>query len=181
MVRMGLDIYGWVEVRYLDRWWAVVKIDNILSRNYEMFSLLFGVDRLGGVNMTIAGMRGFPDDASTEAERDYQAAEKPPASWITYEEIENFDWNTEVETDYIHIYKDGKLVGKVFYTSRLTEDELKELHEKGRLEKGGLTYITGKIRAKDLLSRDWEILLDLMGTLAKHYGSKNVRLVVWFD
>ncbi len=36
-------------------------------------------------------------------------------------------------------------------------------------------------RKEALNSAGWQLLFEMMGALARHYGDDNVRLVVWFD
>jgi len=186
---MRCDIHGWVEVKEVDIWRAVINIRGIIWRNYDMFGCLFGVRNYAGFR-PIAPNRGIPEDASYRTKDDYDkwGLDAHSATWITWKEIKEIDWEEEAENEdaRIHVYKvneDGSMefLLKFSWSSELTDEEYNILHKKKELRKGDKLYRIEKIKRKDALSRDWEILFELMEVLAKHYGDENVRLVVWFD
>jgi hypothetical protein len=62
---VGTDISGFVEVKREGGWWqAAVNLDPFVSRNYELFGVLFGT-RAGDVPgwAPVAVDRGLPGDA----------------------------------------------------------------------------------------------------------------------
>jgi hypothetical protein len=99
---LGTDIYGWIEAYTPEiypgcprRWTAVVRIDEIVTRNYGMFGSLFGVRNDCGFR-PIAPARGIPDDISGELQEYGDVPPDPgswPPSWITWREISEIDWN----------------------------------------------------------------------------------------
>ena len=99
---LGTDIYGWIEVCTPEiypgcprRWTAVVRIDEIVTRNYGMFGLLFGARNDYGFH-PIAPARGIPDDVSGELQEFGDVPPDPgswPPSWITWREISEINWD----------------------------------------------------------------------------------------
>ena len=61
---MGTDICGWVEVKYGNMWWPIIKIDYLVNRNYDIFGCLFGVRNYANFK-PIAPDRGLPEDVSS--------------------------------------------------------------------------------------------------------------------
>jgi len=186
---MGCDIHGWVEVKEKYGWASVICIDELIWRNYDMFGSLFGVRNYAGFR-PIAPNRGFPEDASYITKRDYKGwgIDAHSATWITWKEIKEIDWEEEAEREdaRIHVYKvreDGTLEyrHKFLWSSELTHEDYRILREKKELRKDNIVYKLEKIKRKDALSNDWKALFELMEVLAKRYGDENVRLVVWFD
>ena len=186
---MGVDIYGWVEVKEKWGWEGIINVSDLLGRNYDMFGMLFDVKNYTGFE-AIAPYRGLPNDASWITKRTYK--EGGPyvfgATWVTWKELKEINWD-EVSQDFdgrVHIYivkEDGseEYVGKAWLTSALTVDEYKRIWNGEEVRKGNRIYRAERLCRKDILEEDWKILFELMEVLAKYYGDENVRLVVWFD
>jgi len=186
---MGCDIYGWVEVKEDEYWFAAINIRGILWENYDMFGCLFGV-RNYAMFKPIAQKRGIPEDASFRTGEDYREGitDWHSASWITWKEIKEIDWEEESETEdsRIHVYEikdDGSetFLEKFSWSSELTEEEYTTLLENKEVRKENKIYRMEKLKRKDAISSDWQLLFELMEVLAKVYGDEGVRLIVWFD
>ena len=189
---MGVDIHGWIEVKApIDEWRGVVKLDGIgPNQRYDLFGCLFGVMNL--VNFRpIAPERGLPADLSHEATGELvrwseEWGQEPCwPTWITGSEIVAVDWDEESEKadSRIHEYKrreDGELVFERKSVSR-QDSPAARLKEGEILEVGDIVYKAEKIRRKDTVSGNWQLLFKLMATLSDHYGQESVRMVVWFD
>ena len=188
---MGTDIHGWVEIRSSGGTWdGVLKIDSLAERVYDMFGCLFGVTNHANFR-PIVDQRGFPADLSEEATRelveweDEWGVEPLWPTWITWQEIQDIDWEEEaLATDSRpHRYRklpDGSLIyhGKGLGRSdspemRLTEGQPHETEE--------FVFKSERIRRKDAMSPGWKLVFDLMGRLSEVYGIESLRLVVWFD
>lgn len=99
---LGTDIYGWIEVYTPEiypgcprRWTAVVRIDEIVTRNYGIFGSLFGARNDYGFR-PIAPARGIPDDVSGELQEYGDVPPDPgswPPSWIMWREISEINWD----------------------------------------------------------------------------------------
>jgi hypothetical protein len=101
---MGSDISGWVEALHYERedgfryWVGVVKIDELVERNYGMFGNLFGHRNVGGF-VSIAARRGMPDDASDAARHQLVDEGGRDRTWIVWEEIKAINWDDEGEEE----------------------------------------------------------------------------------
>ena len=184
---MGTDIHGWVEVKRNEKygWEAIIFISDFIHRNYDMFGCLFGVRNYAGFR-PIAPDRGLPNDISWYVEKDYKEWYDDGAhsvTWITWKEIKSIDWEEEGESEdaRVHVYIDGKYYYKFLWSNELTEEEWEKLSKQKKLVKGSTEYRLEKIKRREALTEDWELLFELMEFLAKKYGDENVRLVVWFD
>ncbi|HEV8192678.1 MAG TPA: hypothetical protein VGP82_14525 [Ktedonobacterales bacterium] len=101
---MGTDIVGWIEVDvpaqpgYPNDPWAgwtpVIRITDLVERNYGMFGSLFGV-RNDYHFRPIAPDRGQPSDLSAELE-EWSEIPVPPwdwaPSWITWGDLRAMNW-----------------------------------------------------------------------------------------
>lgn len=202
---MGCDVHGWIEIRPYKTvdpkfWTSVIKIDNIVGRNYDMFGLLFGVRNYCNFK-PIAEGRGMPKYAEhqkkddEEDNRSYAQIESDDLdvdghshTWISQSEIEKINWEakSESEDERIHLYllKNGEMKewGKASMFGELTDEEQKKLSKNKELRKGNKIFRLEKSLYKDAISGDWQVVFDLMKRLAKQHGSGDeVRLVVWFD
>src|SRR5262245_29685685 len=128
---MGTDIHGWIEVRPTwvregEPWRAVVRVDEMVPRDYDAFQCLFGVTDFAGFR-PIAARRGLPDDCSDLLRRDLrfeldgEAIDVEPLdpSWLTARDAAAIDMDeAALRTDTrIHKYRrspDGTLefIGK---------------------------------------------------------------------
>lgn len=185
---MGVSIYGWVEVRDGKEWFGVINISEIIDDDYDMFGMLFGVKNYTGFE-PIAEDRGLPEDISFLAKKDYDEWEGRVfgTTWVTWKELKQINWDEEspYPDGRVHIYivqPDGseKYYGKAWLISDLSEEDYKRIWKGEEIRKGKRVYRAERIRRRDILDRDWQMLFELMEVLAKYYGDENVRLVVWF-
>ena len=105
---MGCDIHVCAERRDGDRWVHVpMEAEPFSNRNYRVFGFLANV-RNYSVVPPIAMPRGFPEDASEDARKDYTHwdwdAHTP--SWLTVEELTNYDYDQTIE-DRRYIRQEG--------------------------------------------------------------------------
>lgn len=98
-MNMGTDIHGFAEVFYpaKNEWFAVIDLDESLTRNYDMFGRLFGVQNNKSYH-PIAANRGLPANASYLAKQEAEADEAigccHSKSWVSYHELDSsqFEW-----------------------------------------------------------------------------------------
>lgn len=139
----------------------------------------------------IAPRRGIPDELSRRAkeriedDRDWCHS----FTYITYDEIQEVDWDKESENPDSRIgkYVDGEMVFKAASLGELSAEESERIRSGEVIEKEGdngakVEYKTTKQTRRECLSGAWEhLLFELMDCLAERYGAENVRMVVWFD
>jgi hypothetical protein len=108
---MGVDCYGWVEVCDPDwhsrdaptsfvGWRAVVKIDDIVERNYRVYGFFFGVHDPTHVYTAVAGRRGLPPHVSEEVRLEFDNdddAARSAASWVLWSELKASNWQSTIE------------------------------------------------------------------------------------
>ena len=96
---MGVDCYGWVEV--CDQWWkAVVKIDDIVERNYRLYGFFFGVHDPTHLYTAVAGRRGLPPHVSEEVRQvagDDDDVVQSAATWVLWSEMQASNWQATIE------------------------------------------------------------------------------------
>ena len=193
---MGTDISGWVEVaeewNYLNappetHWDAVVLIDSLVGRSYDMFGLLFGVTNYANLPPVVAG-RSLPPDTSDLALEHYCRGETCAESWILWSEIASIDWSVDALDGRPHRYEraaDGTLVyeSKAMPLFQSKPPEGIEHEEGNEWERDGAVYRFERVSRADVFSEqpDWKLLFAIMERLAECYGQDKVRLVVWFD
>ncbi|RLB17876.1 MAG: hypothetical protein DRG35_01405 [Deltaproteobacteria bacterium] len=178
---MGTDIHGWLEFKSEDEWEGAFQISNLVDQYYDIFGLLFGIRN--ALFKPIAPGRGLPSDASLTTRLNWYDWKGTGygATWITYNEIKEINWDEEAIDNRIHEYtSDGEYLGKFSYSTELTHEELNKLQREKEIRKGDRIYRIEKVKRKDLLTRGWQLLFEIMEVFAKHYGDENVRLVVWF-
>jgi hypothetical protein len=94
---MGIDIYGWIEIKNIeDSWIGAVKINpNLMNydRNKAMMGLLFSP--YTDYPNAIAANRGLPQYASEEASSEKDGFNH---SWISWAEIQKLDWQERKNT-----------------------------------------------------------------------------------
>jgi hypothetical protein len=154
---MGVDIYGWVEVkrRDWDQWDGVIRIRFLVWRSYGMFGSLFGWRNEDHEFRPIAARRGSPEHVSEEyfVERDSYGGQVGE-TWALWRELAAIDWDEEGEA---YIDDIGAIVGYEPGPDRHRE------------------------RRRDYLTGGWALLFEMMALLARDHGPDNVRLTVWFD
>jgi hypothetical protein len=210
---VGTDIWGWIEVgtvrdsrSWLEdlgdgifrlatepaaapfvEWRALVHIDGVTPRYYDMFGLLFGVRNYVGFPPVVP-LRGLPADISAEALEDRGEEAWSDESWILWSEIRDVDWDVSVVDRRVHIFKrmpDGSL-GPADVTAVTSEWEpppgLAQV-EGAEWERDGHVYRVVRVSRREVLEArtEWPLLFDLMARLAKDYGDDLVRMVVWFS
>lgn len=104
---MGVDCYGWVEVHdpssrevvRFPQWWSgVIRINDIVDRNYRVYGYFF--DIRNPFDTSLAGRRGAPPMMSQEALVDAgDPTDLAGASWVLWSEIEASDWRTRPELE----------------------------------------------------------------------------------
>ncbi len=190
---MGTDIIGWVEFKSAQgEWNHVIDIGLLIDRNYDAFGCLFGVKNYAQFT-PLAADRGLPDDLSPQVRH---AAEETGEyafghTWVTWAELSQLDLRqTAAKVDErIHRYRhgvDGKLIfeGKAVWSADLVGvlgAGTLAPSEGQQWEIGGHLYRAERMSRADAITDDWQVLFEMMGTLAEHYGNESVRLVVWFD
>lgn len=184
---MATDIHGWVEMRipfYNKEWWRVIDIEGILGRHYNMFALLFG-QRNAANWQPVAEGRGLPTDVSQEVKKDYGrfGAEAQSASMLTWQEIEQIDWEKTLPVPDADVYR------------YLRDEDKRDPLAYQTVERNGVLY--RMIPRRHFLTADWICLFTLMRELNNYQkereevikervhaqrrkDSSRVRLVVWF-
>lgn len=104
---MGVDCYGWVEVhdpssgegvRFPEWWSGVIRINDIVDRNYQAYGYFFDVRN--PFESSLAGGRGAPLMMSQEALADAgDSNDLAGVSWVLWSEIEASDWRTRPELE----------------------------------------------------------------------------------
>lgn len=188
---MGCDIHGAVEVKspYSNSYDYVIDISSIVNRDYDAFGLLFGVRNYGNFE-SIAEHRGLPNNIS------YQLKDKlegwgceHSTTYITLDEIRRIDYETEsLELDdRIHQYKvnnDGILQShsKFSASSDISNEDIEKMRNGETIEKNGYCYKMEKLKIKDVLGKQWQILFKMMEVLTEQgHKPENIRMVVFFD
>lgn len=95
---MGCDIHFYVEKRRGDAWTFVEEPDEP-GRNYELFSVLAGVQPQPGYPVAVP-RRGLPDDVSegVQTEWDFWEADGHSPSWLLLSEALAIPWERFPET-----------------------------------------------------------------------------------
>ena len=179
---MGVDIHGWVEFKPEDEWVGAFQISRLVERDYDVFGLLFDIRNALDVKPVAPG-RGIPTDASFATGWDWDDWKGTGygATWITYKEIKEIDWDEEVVDSRIHEYTgNGKYLGKFSFSSELTPEDLNSLQKEKEIRKGDRIYRIEKVKLRNILPEGWQLLFEIMEVFAKRHGDENVRLVVWF-
>lgn len=102
---MGVDCYGWVEVcdptSPRDRvgfpisWGGVIRIDNIIERNYRVFGYFFGARN--PFDEALASHRGLPAHVSQSVLGEVDEPNEVGATWLLWNDIADGDWRTKIE------------------------------------------------------------------------------------
>jgi hypothetical protein len=105
---MGVDCSGWVEVNdprrhgvgppYFPKLWsAVIRIDDIVDRNYDLYGYFFSVYK--HPDNAIASRRGLPAQLSeqVEAETEDPTSLLTAVTWILWSEILVSDWQANIK------------------------------------------------------------------------------------
>lgn len=121
---MGIDAYGWVEVKdEFSNWLPLMNAVPLMDRSRTLFGSLFWTDNNTNFQ-PIAPERGLPVDCSELVRKDFATLAKdvadivawgggePPESpeeyfcctWITWREIQAIDWEEEAPVEPYHIW-----------------------------------------------------------------------------
>jgi hypothetical protein len=185
---MGTNINGSVEVTYGHRdppggplvWHDVVWAGILLNRNYNAFGCLFGVRNYSGF-VPIAPERGLPSDPSRRVR---EQAERPNSdyshSWVTWAELKGVDWTESVVDAWVHQYRKSKTGYYVEFGARML-DPPGSRQEGESWQEGDVLCRVERIARRQSLDDTYEMVFEVMETLAKRFGDDQVRLVVWFD
>lgn len=171
MIKIGNDIWGFLEIRGPDGLWKCKdKIPG--DRDYDWFGILAGVSN--HVNAKpISRLRGVPDDVSPKLIKEiasWDGLDGHSCSWLSLEDFSEHDWeNISIDGRMSTIdRKTGKELNRTFGTAKWSvESDLFEYKNLPRV-------------AKNLMPKEWEKFLNKMEVLASKYGPENVRIVFWF-
>jgi hypothetical protein len=99
---MGTDINGYVEVNTVqvsdeDCWFAVIDIDILVERNYDLFGKLFGVRAQSGFQ-PLAATKGIPVDTSNTSIFDGHGNSVVCHTWVDWGELSAFMPNLNVDS-----------------------------------------------------------------------------------
>jgi hypothetical protein len=176
---------GWVEVKDGEEWWGSIEVYKLFcgAGNYEMFASLFGMRNYAQF-VPIAEKRGMPPDVSRSFKEDYKYWEGHSATWLTYKEIKNTNWNeTALKPclDSKYKIKGGQFFREDASDNELTDEEQKSFYLGKSIEKNGYVYIPGILTRRSVLSWEWSLLFNIMCLLSEKYGDEEIRLVVFFE
>ena len=163
---MGCDIHAIIEKKDKYGFWTNAG-DPEIGRDYEMYSVLANVRNSDNIPF-ISEAKGIPDDATSEFigfSNDW-GCDGHSHSWITLEEIKNFDIEQEFYDSRLILSKDKK--GKITSTCSMTTGET--------------LGVVGKRKIFGLWGRDsWNKLIKKLEKLRLEKDDKSVRLVFFFD
>lgn len=200
---MGIDAYGWVEVKeWPGQWVPLIQAEPLLDRSNALFGSLFWTGNRTNFQ-PIGPERGLPDNCSERVKKEFAEfaancnKESPEAYYsctsITSREIQDIDWEEEapVEPYHVWVYENGMWLGReeLYLRSELaqkfslSEEALDTAWKSGqKWEVDGKHYriLRPLNKRKEALTQGWRTLFKLMETLAEQYGADGVRLIVWF-
>jgi hypothetical protein len=170
-------------------WFAVIDPAPLLPKHYDLFGLLFGVSNFAGFRPLFAS-RGLPVDCDEALLSIYDANKQEffGETWVIYAELLEIDWNigAEAPDERIHEFIVGadeteRYVGKVLGQT-LSESLCREIERCGSARSGATVYRRKTIVRGDAKEgTEFDILMTMMGALARRFGPEMVRLVVFFD
>lgn len=187
---MGVDIHGWVEVKRLEEWVGVIRIDTFVGKNIHGFGTMFldeGIDFF----QPIAKGRGLPSNLSEEAKLSHPE-EDWGHTWAFWHEIAAIDWDVvytpEAPTVYRYVRNasgDMKWDG-YGYRHPIEDLPLVDHTRESEIEIGDTRYRIvpdPPIQRRETLHPGWQIVFDAMKFIASQswYSDEDVRVVVWFN
>jgi len=127
---MGCNIHGWLEVlawpnSERSSWQGVHEIP--YTRNYVFYAVLAGVRNYHRIT-PIASPKGIPKDAGmmSKAESEEDGPDGHTHSWLTYEELKNYDWLQNIGSfiifDEIHIFFKALLTEMRFLSGKYGDE-----------------------------------------------------------
>jgi hypothetical protein len=149
-------------------------------RNYSLFAILADVRNDEGYEY-IASPRGIPDDLSPEVKSWFESFQDDAhyASWLTLEELVNFDWHEKRIQRYARV---DERVAHLFHPERGfpfrewpegIQCSYSRMHKEDEHCNASWTETYAEAAGLDFM--------ELLGTFSQQYGaSKDVRFVFWF-
>jgi hypothetical protein len=111
---MGTDIAGWLEAEFRTQWVGIIYLTPLLGKNHQMINFLFGA-RIDNPELAIAGLRGLPEDMSSEVKKGWGGRPGYRTTWISLGEIEAIDWQQhqeELSDDWQRLFDIMKILAK---------------------------------------------------------------------
>lgn len=183
---MGCDIHAFEET-FKTKWEYTGEVD--LWRNYTLFTVLANVRSGSDRVKIISTPKGVPDDISdyVKSELSGWMGDGHSHSWLTKQEFEEFDWESEVKmfgvVD-VENYKEYKEKGSPSSWCagvggpKIKIVSVEEMEEVIKLEKTDFSYYCS-ISWNDLLKNYVE---EAYNTLKNVFSSvEEKRIIFWFD
>jgi hypothetical protein len=104
-------------------------------------------------------------------------------TWITWNEIQAINWDEEsIQPDQrVHQYEQNAQGDWILRRKSALPVGAANLNVENSWEQNGILYKVKKIRRRDSLSSDWELVFKVMEFLANDFTHSDVRLIIWFD
>ena len=166
---MGCDIHLFLEIKKKEKWTFIKELD--IGRSYDMFGIVADVRNLVNA-IPISEPKGLPEDVSDKVreELDEWDCDGHSHSWLNWKEIKDYNWK--------QIFHDGR---ESCVDKKTGEPLWKSLYPNKDAISNDVEYKFLDVVAEDCISVDWIEVFNEMENLSHQYGSKNVRLVFWFD
>lgn len=166
---MAVSMYGFVEAKLsntgFEDWYRVIDSTVLVSNPYELMGCLFGVKNFALFDPLFAD-RGLPEECSEEVVQEATSADYyKHHSWCSYSELQQVDLEESALAADLRVLK--TVNGISVKAPAANEGEQAEA--------------TVMSRGEALANTGFEVLMELMGVLAKRYGNDGVRWVVYFD
>lgn len=210
---MGYNIHLFVERRAGSHWEPVQRRVNFsregenlwkgfyYGRNLNLFAMLGGrlQENPNSPQITpIQPPRGLPSDLSPELVKEVKKSSQGHShSWLTLEEILEWDWEATYERIYYLSQEEYELCRKENIRPRvwydrveesdrevvLTEDEYRRLIEGEGLNENIQYYIrtTWTIKRREGAFDFWRQTIPFLEKISRSEGGGDVRIVFWFD
>ncbi|MFE5805205.1 hypothetical protein [Streptomyces sp. NPDC056491] len=204
---MSKDIWGFIECHRDFRdseadsfWHAAIDLDHLnVQRNYDAFGCLFGVCD-DEQFVPVAPVRGLPVDASNRAREGRETIGGRSASWVTWAELKQVDWDEEsarpdcrireyrLDADHgwqfleRHYSPPPRFVELCGQPLRIAGRPAEHFPEGSQWVDEDRMFRVERLRRRDAVTDgQWGPIWSVMRTLAALHGDDDVRLVVWFD
>ena len=173
---MGLDIWGWMEIKNGDEWKGVADLSKEIERNYPSFAVLFGVSKL---NIIPLGHSGKPSGMSNEMCETAKGYADKYLCWCSWSEIKKLDfinnvasytiYTTELylKTNQGEIYK-----GSTEVPSLIRGEEYQTLLEQGVFETHRYIYRTKPKIEEFYFDDGWFKLFEVARQEEQNVGEK---------
>jgi len=170
---MGADIHGFLEVKKKSEWKCKGEIPR--NRCYDMFGILADVRNFVNA-IPISKPKGTPKNVTKETEEGLEQwfMDGHSYSWLNWNEIEKYNWE--------QIFHDGRISTIERETGREIDKASYSYAAECNKSPDKFEYKYLDRVAKDIVKKcGWKDFFDKMKKLADKHGSKNVRIVFWFD